>query len=502
MHSEELITLAHFIKGPRNSTAYYEYTFVGHAPTPTPSIAEEIDREFLTALPSDIQAEVLAEQGAQKVAHQDEGQPVDMDNASIIATFPADLREEKTIELILGTYQAATLLLFNASEKLSYIEIKTQLNLADDDVKTIELILGTYQAATLLLFNASEKLSYIEIKTQLNLADDDVVRLLQSLSCAKYNILTKVPSKRTVSVTDVFQFNSKFTDRMRRIRFMSWLLINVRISKTLGSCNNLKGIKDKFFTIYYYSTRKSSILIALKPRIWQDLLGMYAGLLQEKTPDTSRILEDINKTPPPIVRNDGNQNLTTSTHSSYQNNTSSQASTSLTYFNTSDTANWNCSNLATIVGSKSSPANNSVYLSDRPHTSNLSNQEESNGMRSASWADMLRSQQTQRVTSNNLIKLGHNPKGGAFAAAAMFGNQLWKDAAATLLSVENDTSPNPKTADDENVDAPEEINIIGNPQIDYHRYKENFNYLWTHVLNSDETNAGINKYCDFELEIW
>ncbi|GJX83006.1 E3 ubiquitin protein ligase UPL1-like protein [Tanacetum coccineum] len=51
--------------------------------------AEEIDPEFLAALPPDIQAEVLAQQRAQRVAHQAEGQPVDMDNASIIATFPA-----------------------------------------------------------------------------------------------------------------------------------------------------------------------------------------------------------------------------------------------------------------------------------------------------------------------------------------------------------------------------------------------------------------------------
>ncbi|PWA49150.1 disease resistance protein (TIR-NBS-LRR class) family [Artemisia annua] len=48
----------------------------------------------LAALPPDIQAEVLAQQRAQRVAHQAEGQPFDMDNASIIATFPADLREE------------------------------------------------------------------------------------------------------------------------------------------------------------------------------------------------------------------------------------------------------------------------------------------------------------------------------------------------------------------------------------------------------------------------
>eukprot|EP01018_Ginkgo_biloba_P023205 Gb_26784 [translate_table: standard] len=63
-----------------------------YAPPP----AEEIDPEFLAALPPDIQAEVLAQQHAQRAvqAQQAEGHPVDMDNASIIATFPADLREE------------------------------------------------------------------------------------------------------------------------------------------------------------------------------------------------------------------------------------------------------------------------------------------------------------------------------------------------------------------------------------------------------------------------
>ncbi|KAL8033396.1 hypothetical protein ABFX02_13G156500 [Erythranthe guttata] len=67
-------------------------------PAPAPTYAaprsEDIDPEFLAALPPDIQAEVLAQQRAQRIAQQSEGQPVDMDNASIIATFPADLREE------------------------------------------------------------------------------------------------------------------------------------------------------------------------------------------------------------------------------------------------------------------------------------------------------------------------------------------------------------------------------------------------------------------------
>ena len=49
------------------------------APTPTPLTTEEFDPEILAALPPDIQAEVLAQQRAQRVAHQAEGQPVDMD---------------------------------------------------------------------------------------------------------------------------------------------------------------------------------------------------------------------------------------------------------------------------------------------------------------------------------------------------------------------------------------------------------------------------------------
>ncbi|KAL8143092.1 hypothetical protein V2J09_016124 [Rumex salicifolius] len=84
--------------------------------------------------------------------------------------------------------------------------------------KTIELVVGTYQAAALMLFNTSDRLSYSELKTQLNLADEDLVRVLQSLACAKYKVLLKEPSSRTVSSTDVFTFNSGFTDRMRRIR--------------------------------------------------------------------------------------------------------------------------------------------------------------------------------------------------------------------------------------------------------------------------------------------
>lgn len=61
-----------------------------------PPAAEEIDPEFLAALPPDIQAEVLAQQRAQRLlqSHRFDGKPVDMDSASILATFPPELRTE------------------------------------------------------------------------------------------------------------------------------------------------------------------------------------------------------------------------------------------------------------------------------------------------------------------------------------------------------------------------------------------------------------------------
>ncbi|KAJ0748742.1 putative HECT domain, UBA-like superfamily, armadillo-like helical, Ubiquitin-associated [Helianthus annuus] len=56
----------------------------------------DIDPEFLAALPPDIRAEVLAQQQAQAVQRSQEleGQPVEMDTVSIIATFPSEIREE------------------------------------------------------------------------------------------------------------------------------------------------------------------------------------------------------------------------------------------------------------------------------------------------------------------------------------------------------------------------------------------------------------------------
>eukprot|EP00898_Chlorokybus_atmophyticus_P003604 jgi/Chlat1/4244/Chrsp27S04315 len=84
--------------------------------------------------------------------------------------------------------------------------------------KPIDLVLSTLQAAVLLLFNQADRLTYSEIKGQLNLADEEAMRMLQSLSALKYKILIKEPGERHISQDDVFYFNYDFTDKMRRIK--------------------------------------------------------------------------------------------------------------------------------------------------------------------------------------------------------------------------------------------------------------------------------------------
>ncbi|CAL5413154.1 unnamed protein product [Camellia sinensis] len=126
--------------------------------------------------------------------------------------LPAEM--VKCVEVFREFYQTKT-----KHRKLTWIYSLGTCNLNGKfEPKTMELIVTTYQASALLLFNASDRLSYQEILTQLNLTDDDVVRLLHSLSCAKYKILNKEPNTKTISPTDHFEFNSKFTDKMRRIK--------------------------------------------------------------------------------------------------------------------------------------------------------------------------------------------------------------------------------------------------------------------------------------------
>eukprot|EP00246_Nothoceros_aenigmaticus_P018555 TRINITY_DN9759_c0_g1_i1.p1 TRINITY_DN9759_c0_g1~~TRINITY_DN9759_c0_g1_i1.p1 ORF type:complete len:748 (+),score=195.78 TRINITY_DN9759_c0_g1_i1:221-2464(+) len=126
--------------------------------------------------------------------------------------LPAEM--VKCVEVFKEFYQTKT-----KHRKLTWIYSLGTCNITGKfEPKPIELIVTTYQAAVLLLFNSAERLSYSDIKNQLNLTDEDIVRLLHSLSCAKYKLLNKDPNTKMVGSNDVFEFNVKFTDKMRRIK--------------------------------------------------------------------------------------------------------------------------------------------------------------------------------------------------------------------------------------------------------------------------------------------
>lgn len=84
-----------------------------------------------------------------------------------------------------------------------------------------ELIVSAFQAIVLLLFNdipADKHLTYAEIKDSSGLVDAELKRTLQSLACAKYQVLRKHPKGREVNETDTFTFSTSFHDAKMRIK--------------------------------------------------------------------------------------------------------------------------------------------------------------------------------------------------------------------------------------------------------------------------------------------
>ncbi|EXJ76725.1 uncharacterized protein A1O5_01233 [Cladophialophora psammophila CBS 110553] len=84
-----------------------------------------------------------------------------------------------------------------------------------------ELMVSGFQAVVLLLFNdipADKHLTYNEIKAASGLVDVELKRTLQSLACAKYQVLRKHPRSRDVNETDTFTFSQSFSDQKLRIK--------------------------------------------------------------------------------------------------------------------------------------------------------------------------------------------------------------------------------------------------------------------------------------------
>ncbi|EGZ29899.1 hypothetical protein PHYSODRAFT_538079 [Phytophthora sojae] len=85
--------------------------------------------------------------------------------------------------------------------------------------KWYDLQVTTLQAVALLLFNEGEgSLSFEAVRESLNLTVDVVKRIMHSLSCGKYKLLTKTPAGKTISTSDGFTVNRTFASPMRKLR--------------------------------------------------------------------------------------------------------------------------------------------------------------------------------------------------------------------------------------------------------------------------------------------
>lgn len=94
--------------------------------------------------------------------------------------------------------------------------------------KQHDLLLSTYQACILLLFNSQDTYSCADVQAALKLPLDDLKRYLLSLCVGKYRLLLKSPAGKEVEPTDTFKANLEFTDRARRIKVP---MLNARVTQ-------------------------------------------------------------------------------------------------------------------------------------------------------------------------------------------------------------------------------------------------------------------------------
>ncbi|KAJ2655745.1 hypothetical protein IWW48_005380 [Coemansia sp. RSA 1200] len=81
-----------------------------------------------------------------------------------------------------------------------------------------ELVLSLVQGTVMLLFVDNDELSYGQIQENTALEGAELRRILQSLSCGKHRVLVKEPRSKSVSETDKFIFNTKFSSSHVRIK--------------------------------------------------------------------------------------------------------------------------------------------------------------------------------------------------------------------------------------------------------------------------------------------
>ena len=79
------------------------------------------------------------------------------------------------------------------------------------DSKPLEITVSINQGFMFLLFNGSERSTYVDIVSQFNMWEEDVLILMHSIVCGKYKIILKEPVTQTIAETNHFELNACFT---------------------------------------------------------------------------------------------------------------------------------------------------------------------------------------------------------------------------------------------------------------------------------------------------
>ncbi|KAK3845934.1 MAG: Cullin [Linnemannia gamsii] len=104
-----------------------------------------------------------------------------------------------------------------------------------------ELNVSTMAAIVLLIFNDipdGETIPYTTIEQETGLPADQLKRTLQSVACGKFKILIKEPKSRDIEDTDVFKFNSAFSEKLSRIKIQT-------IASKVETSSELKETHEK-----------------------------------------------------------------------------------------------------------------------------------------------------------------------------------------------------------------------------------------------------------------
>ncbi|KAJ2654027.1 hypothetical protein GGH99_007441, partial [Coemansia sp. RSA 1285] len=156
-----------------------------------------------------------------------------------------------------------------------------QFNMGNADLKvhfgtrTHELNVTTYQMFILLLFAENDgavELSSKEIQAKTGIPTPLLSRLLQSLACAKYKVLTKTPMSRNISPEDRFRLNMGFRSPQYRIRI-----------PMISAKNTVETDKEKAATMATISQERQYVIEAVVVRIMKTRKQMAHDQLVNET---------------------------------------------------------------------------------------------------------------------------------------------------------------------------------------------------------------------------